>query len=95
MIYHNESDKIDVKGEVRQFFYWIPSVAPMTEPVDSPSRSDTEIVNKWIPSVGRMTELVDALRSTGRMSVGSYLVNFGPFDLIFDPLWGFSVNIAC
>ena len=61
MIYHNESDKIDVKGEVKQFFYWIPSVAPMTEPVDSPSRSDTEIVNKWIPSVGRMTELVDAL----------------------------------
>ena len=61
MIYHNESDKIDVKGEVRQFFYWIPSVAPMTESVDSPRRSDTEIVNKWIPSVGRITELVDAL----------------------------------
>ena len=61
MIYHNKSDKIDVKGEVRQFFYWIPYVAPMTKSVDSPSKSDSKIVNKWIPSVGRMTELVDAL----------------------------------
>ena len=28
------------------------------------------------------------------MPLGSYLVNFGPFDLIFDLLWGFSVKIA-
>ena len=28
------------------------------------------------------------------MTLGSYLVNFGPFDLIFGPLWGFSVKIA-
>ena len=92
MIHHIESDKIDVKGEVMQFFYWIPSVAPMTEPVDSPSRSDTEIVNKWIPSVGRMTELVDAL---SRSDVTWFLVNFGPFGLIFDHFWGFSLNVAC
>jgi len=24
----------------------------------------------------------------------SYLVNFGPFNLVFDQLWGFSVKIA-
>ena len=61
--------------------------------MDSLSRSDTEIVNKWIPSVGRMTELVDAL---SRSDVnGSCLVNFGPFDLIFDRFWGFSLNVAC
>ena len=37
--------------------------------------------NRWIPSA--------ALRTPG-----SYLVNFGPFDLIFDPPWGFSVKNA-
>ena len=58
--------------------------------VDSLSRSDDRIdgfpqqlwwQNRWIPSAGRMP-------------LGSYLVNFGPFDLIFYPLWGFSVKIA-
>ena len=82
MIYHNESDKIYVEGEVKQSFYWIPSVAQMTESVDSLSRSNAEIVNKWIPSAGRMPLV-------------SYSVNFGPFDLILKRLWGFSVNIAC
>ena len=134
------NDKIDVKGEVKQVFYWIPSVAPMTESVDSLSRSDAEIVSKRIPSVGRRTELMDSLSSSedriggfpqqvggwncqqvdslsssedridgfpqqlwgqnrwipsvALRTLGSYLVNFGPFDLIFDPLWGFSVKIA-
>ena len=57
---------------------------------DSLSRSEDRIdgfpqqlwgQNRWIPSAGRMP-------------LGSYLVNFWPFDLIFDPLWGFSVKIA-
>ena len=51
----------------------------MTELEDALRRSDAEIVNNWILSVGRMP-------SAGRMPLGSYLVNFGPFDLIFDPL---------
>ena len=89
MIYHNESDKIDVKGEVRQIFYWIPSVAPMTESVDSLSRSDAEIVKKWIPSVGRRTELMDSLSSSNDriggfpQQVGCHLVLIWS---IFDPL---------
>ena len=29
------------------------------------------------------------------MSFGSYFVNFGHFDLIFDPILGFSVKNAC
>ena len=28
------------------------------------------------------------------MTLGSYFVNFRPFDLIFGPLWGFSVKIV-
>ena len=64
MIYHNESDKIYVKGEVKQCFYWIPSVAQMTESVDFLSRSNAEIVNKWIPSAALMTELMDSLSSS-------------------------------
>ena len=75
----------------------------MTESVDSLSRSDAEIVNKWIPSAGRMTQLMDSLSSSddwwmplaGRMPLGSYSVKFGPFDLLFDPFWGFPVNIPC
>ena len=59
--------------------------------VDSLSRSNDRIdgfpqqlwwQNWWMPSAGPMP-------------LGSYLVNFGPFDLIFDPFWGVSVNIAC
>ena len=59
--------------------------------VDSLSRSDDRIdgfpqqlwwQNWWMPSAGRMP-------------LGSYLLNFGPFDLIFDPLWAPSVNFAC
>ena len=49
--------------KVRWQNWWIPSVAPMTESVDSLSRSDAEIANKWIPSEGRMTELMDSLSS--------------------------------
>ena len=30
-----------------------------------------------------------------RVPLGSYLINFGPFDLHFDPLWGFPVNTPC
>ena len=50
--------------KVRWQNWWIPSVAPMTESVDSLSRSDAEIANKWIPSEGRMTELMDSLSSS-------------------------------
>ena len=59
--------------------------------VDSLSSSDDRIggcpqqlgwQNWWMPSAARMP-------------LGSYLVNFGPFDLIFDPLWASSVNFAC
>ena len=73
--------------------------------VDCLSRLDAEIVNRWIPLAGRMTQLMDSLSSSddwwmplaGRMLLGSYLVKvkFGPFDLLFDPLWGFPVNILC
>ena len=76
----------------------------MTELEDALSRLDAEIVNKWIPSVGWITELMDSLSSSDDRIGGCpqqvgchlvlYLVNFGPFDLIFDPLWGFSVKIA-
>ena len=39
---------------------WIPPLGPVTELMDSPSRSDAEIVEKWIPPLGRMTELMDS-----------------------------------
>ena len=88
-MYHNESDKIYVEGEVKQSFYWIPSVAQMTESVVSLSRSNAEIVNKWIPSVGRRTELMDSLSSSNDriggfpQQVGCHLVLIWS---ILDPL---------
>ena len=57
---------------------WLPSVAPKTE--------------LWLPSVAWRTKLW--LPSVAKKTLGPYLVIFGPFGLIFDPLWGFSVEIA-
>ena len=58
--------------------------------VDSLSRSDDTIDGFPQQLWGQNWRMPSA----GRMPLGSYLVNFGPFDLIFDPLWGFSVKIA-
>ena len=64
-------------------------VAPLTESVDSLSRSDAEIVSKRIPSVGRRTELMDSLSSSNDriggfpQQVGCHLVLIWS---IFDPL---------
>ena len=77
--------------------WWIPSVAPMTESVDSLSRSDAEIVNKWIPSVGRRTELMDSLSSSNDriggfpQQVGCHLVLIWS---ILDPLTWFLTHFG-
>ena len=56
---------------------WIPTVA-----VD---------LNWWIPTVAVDLNWVDSYSSC--WPFGSYLVNFGPFDLIFHQLRDFSVKI--
>ena len=57
--------------------------------VQNSQNKDPTVNSGFRPTVG-----IHLYTRVGRMPLGPYFVNFGPFGLIFDPFWGFSVKIA-